>query len=186
MVTQTLIERCAQSDPRAQYELYRLLHPMMMSICTRYERNRQDATAVMNQGFLKILRHIGRIPDGVPFDPWARRIVINTVIDAFRKERTRREMETLDPPSENGFHTEVNDFLRDMEAEAFTDLLRHLPPVSRHVFNLFAIDGWSHAEIAESMGISEGTSKWHVNNARNLLKRALSREHARNLHIPLP
>lgn len=186
MVTQALIERCARGEPKAQSELYRLLHPTMIAICTRYERNRQDAAAVMNQGFLKILQNIGRIPRGVPFDPWMRRIVINSVIDAFRRDRARREMETLDPPSENGFHAEVNGFLREMEAEAFNALLQQLPPVSRHVFNLFAIDGWSHAEIAEALDISEGTSKWHVNNARNLLKRALAKEHARTLHTPWP
>src|SRR5262245_30832525 len=118
MVTKALIERCARGEPRAQYELYRLLHPMMITICTRYERNRQDASAVMNQGFLKILRNIGRIPPGAPFDPWARRIVINTVIDAFRRDRSRKEMETLEPPAENGSHTDVNGFLNDMEAEA--------------------------------------------------------------------
>lgn len=173
MVHNTLLERCARQEAKAQYELYRVLYPMMMSICTRYERNRQDAAATMNQGFLKILQHLGRRPDHVPFEPWARRVVINTVIDQFRRNKERMANEQLSDDLGDHDSSEVNAYLAEMEAEAFAGLLERLPPVSRHVFNLFAIDGFAHAEIAELLGISEGTSKWHVNNARTLLQKAI-------------
>jgi len=174
MVTETLIGRCAKEETRAQYELYRALQPMMMSICSRYERNKQDATARMNQGFLRILQNIGKRRPEVPFEPWARRIMINTVIDEFRKDRTRKVNETLDAPTERPTCIDVNEYLRDMETEAFADLLLRVPPMSRNVFNLFAIDGYGHAEIAAMLGISEGTSKWHVSNARGILQDALA------------
>lgn len=186
MVTDALIERCIRQEAKAQYELYRALYPMMMSICSRYERNRQDAAATMNQGFLKILQHIGRKPSTAPFDPWARRVVINTVIDQFRRDKERKAQEKLSDAMEDHDDNEVNSYLQDMEAEAFANLLQKLPPVSRNVFNLFAVDGYAHAEIAELLGISEGTSKWHVNHARGILKQAITTMAGqRTLNTPL-
>jgi RNA polymerase sigma factor (sigma-70 family) len=169
----TLIERCIRKEAKAQYELYKALYPMMMGVCTRYERNKQDAVAMMNAGFLKILDRIGDRRPEVPFEAWARRIMINTVIDAFRRSKQRKANESLAEPVESVDRAEVNDYLSNMEAEAFAELLLRVPPVSRNVFNLFAIDGYGHQEIAELLGMSEGTSKWHVNHARGILQRAI-------------
>jgi RNA polymerase sigma-70 factor (ECF subfamily) len=174
MVNDALIARCIREEPKAQYELYRALHGMMLSICSRYERNREDATACMNQGFLKILQNIRKKRPEVPFEPWARRIIINTVIDNYRKERERKSTETLDVPVEASSFSEVNEYLGQMEAEAFAELLQRVPSTSRKVFNLFAIDGFAHAEIAAVLGMSEGTSKWHVSNARSILQQAIA------------
>ncbi|MBK8341308.1 MAG: sigma-70 family RNA polymerase sigma factor [Flavobacteriales bacterium] len=173
MVTESLILRCVQQEPKAQYELYRALYRQMMSITTRYERNQQDAVARMNQGFLKILTGIGDRRPEVPFELWSRRIMINTVIDAFRRDKRRKAQEVLDAQMDLPEASEVNDYLRHMEADALNDLLLRVPPMSRNVFNLFAVDGCSHAEIAELLGIGESTSKWHVHHARNLLKKAV-------------
>ena len=175
MVSDQLIARCLREEPKAQYELYRLLHPLLMGICTRYERNRQDAVARMNQGFLKILTHLADRRPEVPFELWSRRIMINTVIDNHRHEKQRREMESLDAPLDEGTLTEVNDYLKQMDAEAFAQLLARVPDMSRKVFNLFAIDGFGHQEIAAMLGISEGTSKWHVSHARQVLQHAIAR-----------
>lgn len=175
MVTESLIARCIRAEAKAQYELYRVLYAPLMGICSRYERNKQDAVARLNDGFLKILTNLPERRPEVPFEPWARRIMINTVIDEFRKDRKRKAMENLDAPLDSGTLLEVNDFLRHMEADAFAELLRQVPDMSRKVFNLFAIDGYAHAEIAEELGISEGTSKWHVAHARQVLQKALAR-----------
>lgn len=175
MVTETLIARCSRQETKAQYELYRAMHPVLMSICTRYERNRQDASARMNHGFLKILQKLHERRPEVPFEAWARRIMINTVIDAFRHDRVRRSNETLDHPVNELPSTDINEYLELMEAESFARMLQQVPTMSRNVFNLFAIDGFAHAEIAELLGISVGTSKWHVSNARSILQQAISR-----------
>ena len=175
MVRENLISECIRKDPRAEHELYKAMYPMMMSICTRYERNRQDAAARMNEGFLKVLTNLGKRRPEVPFEAWARRIMINTVIDNFRKERERKAHETMDVPVNEHIGAEVNDYLRQMEAEAFAELLQRVPEMSRKVFNLFAIDGFSHAEIGEMLGISAGTSKWHVSHARQTLQQAIAR-----------
>jgi RNA polymerase sigma-70 factor (ECF subfamily) len=103
-----------------------------------------------------------------------RRIIINTVIDNFRHDRQRRQFESLDAELDEERLYEVNDYLRHMEADAFEELLRQVPHMSRQVFNLFAIDGYSHAEIAALLQISEGTCKWHVANARKLLQQAIA------------
>lgn len=174
MVSEALIARCARQESKAQYELYRALYGMMMGICTRYERDRQEATARMNQGFLKILTNLDQRRPEVPFDAWARLVMINTVIDAFRRSRDRRAHEILDLPPEHVDGSEPNAYLQHMEAEAFARLLSRVPPMSRNVFNLFAIDGYPHQEIARMLGISEGTSKWHVANARVILQKALT------------
>jgi RNA polymerase sigma-70 factor (ECF subfamily) len=174
MVNVELIERCIREDRKAQYELYRSLYPLMMSICTRYERNRDDAVSTMNNGFLKVLQNIGKRNGSVPFELWVRRVMINTVIDGYRHKKVRKELEILqDVPEESGSNSDANEYLKIMEAEAFERLLQGLSPVTRHVFNLFAMDGHSHAEISEMLGISTGTSKWHVSHARQELQRAL-------------
>lgn len=175
MVHDSLIARCIRKDGKAEHELYRELYPLMMSICSRYERNRQDAAARMNEGFLKVLLNLGKRRPEVPFEAWVRRIVINTVIDHYRKERERKAQETMEAPMEVNTGSEVNDYLRTMEAEAFAELLQHVPETSRKVFNLFVIDGYNHGEIGKLLGISAGTSKWHVSHARQLLQQAIAR-----------
>jgi RNA polymerase sigma factor (sigma-70 family) len=174
MIKEELIARCGRGESKAQYELYKALYGLMMSVCGRYERNKQDAVARMNQGFLKILTNLDKRRPEVPFELWARRIMINTVIDEYRKDRQRKAEESLDAPLDEGTLMEVNDYLRHMEAEAFTALLQRVPDMSRKVFNLFAVDGFAHAEIAARLGISEGTSKWHVSHARQVLQQAIA------------
>ncbi len=176
MINDSLIAGCVRKDPKAQYELYRALYPMMMSICTRYERDKQEAAATMNQGFLKILDNVGSRRTDVPFEPWARRVVINTVIDAHRRDKERKAFESADIDGHEPAVSDINDYLKHMEAEAFADLLTRVPTMSRTVFNLFAIDGFSHAEIAEMLGLSEGTTKWHVSHARTVLRHAIAGE----------
>lgn len=174
MVSDALIADCIRKDPRAEHELYRALYPLMMGVCMRYERNRQDAAARMNEGFLKVLLNLGKRKADVPFEAWVRRILINTVIDGFRRDQQRKTMERMDATLDEHTGTTVNEYLRHMEAEAFAQLLDRVPEMSRRVFNLFAIDGYGHAEIAGMLGISEGTSKWHVSHARQVLQQAIA------------
>ncbi len=176
MVNETLIARCIREEAKAQYELYRALHPQMMAICSRYERNKQDAVARMNQGFFKILTNLAKRRPDVPFELWTRRVMINTIIDDFRQQKQRKEQESLDAPLDDMDRATANDYLRDMEADAFNALLQRVPEMSRRVFNLFAVDGYPHQEIAALLGISEGTSKWHVSHARQVLQQALAQQ----------
>ncbi len=174
MIDKELIDGCIRKEPKAQEALYRALYGRMMAICSRYERNEQDAVARMNEGFLKVLTNLGSRRPEVPFELWVRRIMINTVIDDFRKERQRKDVERMDATVEEHTMSHVNDYLQHMEAEAFAALLQRVPDMSRQVFNLFAIDGYPHAEIATMLNISEGTSKWHVSHARKVLQGSIA------------
>ncbi|MEM6802409.1 MAG: RNA polymerase sigma factor [Bacteroidota bacterium] len=175
-----MIKACIRQDRKAQEQLYRLCFPVMMGICARYFRNESEAVSAMNEAFLKILNNLKKRKEGVPFEAWVRRICINSSIDKFRKDKTYKTY--IQPGWEhdeehfNDVAFEINHAELKLDAEAIENLIHELPPVSRQVFNLFAIDGYSHREIGDLLGISEGTSKWHVSFARKELKAKLLRE----------
>jgi RNA polymerase sigma factor (sigma-70 family) len=176
LVDQELISRCISEEPKAQYEMYKALYSLMMSVCSRYERNKQDAVAKMNEGFLKVLTHLQDRKENVPFELWVRRIMINTVIDEHRKDKSRKSIEVLKDDIDGAVEESVNEYLKDMESEQFEMMMMRLPEMTGRVFNLFAIDGYSHAEISEMLGMSEGTSRWHVAQARKELQDAILKE----------
>lgn len=173
-INRQLLTDCEQGDQRAQYQLYRSCFPLLMSVCMRYKKEESEAAAVLNIGFLKILRGLPKYKSNVPFEAWIRRIMINTIIDEFRKDRKVRElMEYKDfSDSSQDHHSQVdfNKADQQFDAEQLEALIHQLPPVSQKVFNLFAIDGYSHMEIGEMLGISSGTSKWHLSSARKKLQ----------------
>lgn len=113
----------------------------------------------------------------MPFGLWVRRITINTIIDEFRKKKLvyeQTELVDFDDPENEADRTVLNNYVQKMDAAQIQAMIDTLPETSRRVFNLFAIDGFSHKEIAAMAGISEGTSKWHVNFARTKLKELIS------------
>ncbi|MFI5150397.1 MAG: RNA polymerase sigma factor [Bacteroidia bacterium] len=182
-IDNTLLDACILRDRKAQYRLYKVCYGFLVSICLRYTRNRDDADALLNLGFLKILNNLEKRREEVPFPLWIRRIMINSIIDEFRKNRQEKEQFRVTDFSES--HVEyddelINDYIRKTDPEYILRLIRELPSVSGRVFNLFAIDGYSHKEIGELLNISEGTSKWHVNFARTRLKERL-RENSKPL-----
>lgn len=149
-----------------------------MSVCCRYKSNKEDAEEILNIGFLKILNSMDKYQDKVPFIAWIRRIMINTIIDEYRKSKNEREnMEYMDINESKYSNTEYEGNTADLELDA-TDLLKmldNLPDMSKKVFNLYAIDGYSHKEISEMLNISVGTSKWHVSFSRTELKKIIEK-----------
>ena len=176
-ISPQLIKACIKQERQAQSELYRLCYGVLMGVCLRYHTNKEDAVAAMNQGFLKILNKLESRGESVPFEAWIRRIMINTLIDEFRKNRRRKEMihytDWEEPVPARGEELDFNEADQRLDAEAVEVLIQALPPMSRQVFNLFAVDGYAHQEIADRLGISVGTSKWHVSNARKTLQEQL-------------
>lgn len=172
-VTADLLQSAQKGDRKAQYALYRFCFPVLMPVCVRYKRDEQEAVAALNHGFLKILNNLGRYQAEVPFGAWARRIMINTLIDEFRREKKWREATVFSENFERehaGGAVDWNEADQRFDLQQLEQLLHRLPPATRQVFNLFAIDGFSHTEIAAALDISEGTSKWHVNSARKQLQ----------------
>jgi len=169
-----LLQAAHKGDRKAQYALYRACFPVLMAVGMRYKRDKQDAVAAVNTGFLKIIQHLDRYKgDEVPFEAWIRRVMINTVIDEFRKEKKWRELTVFTEDIERVYPAEPIDWneadLR-LDAQYLESLLQKLPPMTQKVFNLFALDGFSHPEISALLGMSEGTSKWHVSRARAQLQ----------------
>ena len=172
-ITPDLLHAAQQGDRKAQYQLYRQCFPVLMAVCLRYRRDQSEAAAALNDGFLKILQNLHRYPADAPFEAWIRRIQINTLIDLFRREAKWRDTvllsEKMEQDGDSG-GVDWNEADRRFDSEQLENLLQRLPPVSRQVFNLFALDGFSHAEISAQLGMSEGTSKWHVSFARSQLR----------------
>ena len=169
---ENLIKKCLKKDRKAQNELYRACYDFMMAICWRYARNKEDAVAFVNAGFLKVLINIKKYKPEVPFELWLRRVVINEVIDQIRKNKNYkaqieiRETEQLPhyqiAPPLNDAQEEKIDWIREKAKE--------LPKVTGRVFNLYAFDGYKHQEIAAMLNISEGTSQWHYSMAKQKLR----------------
>ena len=181
VIEKQLLAACINRERKAQFLLYKKCYGVLMSVCMRYKKNREDASGLVNQGFLKILNNIEKYNETAPFEAWIRKIMVNTVIDEFRKEKKDIEsMEYSDFQSrynrDYNQHINYNYADQNFDAEELEKMLMELPPKSRQVFNLFAIDGYAHKEIGEMLKISEGTSKWHVNFARNKLREMIEKK----------
>ncbi|MBC8048010.1 MAG: RNA polymerase sigma factor [Fimbriimonadaceae bacterium] len=173
-----LLKKCASGERQAQNKLYKQSFSLLMGVCSRYTKNKDDAMALLNLGFCKILMHADKYKEHIPPELWMRRVMINTAIDEFRKNKNYNEQTQLKDFSDHSVElsyddSEANLYDAKIESERLQQMLNELPNITGKVFNLFAIDGYSHKEIAELLGMSEGTSKWHVNNARTLLKQML-------------
>ncbi|MBO6516130.1 MAG: RNA polymerase sigma factor [Bacteroidia bacterium] len=174
-VDRTTIKECIKGDKRAQYRLYRDLYENFMGMCIRYRQNKEDATSSFNNGFVKILSNLSQVKDLVAFESWVKRILINQMLSELKKEgRERNRNQPIDEIRNESINTVENEGVQRLDAEYLKILLNYLPEKTRQVFNLFAIDGFSHKEIANLLGITEGTSKWHVADARKRLKNRLN------------
>jgi RNA polymerase sigma factor (sigma-70 family) len=175
-----MLQAAQKGDRKAQYALYRVCFPVLMAVCVRYKRDEQEAAAAVNNGFMKILQNLDRYRrEEVPFEAWIRRIMINTVIDEFRREKKWRELTVFTDTIEKEHPKEPiswNEAEQRLDVQHLEDMLRRLPRVTQQVFNLFALDGFTHREIGEMLAISEGTSKWHVNHARTQLQNWIKTE----------
>ena len=166
---QIIIRGCLKNDRRAQEELYKRFYPAMISLCLRYLRDRNDAVEVLNDAFLKVFRQLSRYdPSRAVLYTWIRTIVINTALDTLRKQKIIRNREMLSNEEEEpGID---NDALSKLSGDELLSLIRRLPTTTSLVFNLYVVDGYAHREIAALLSISEGTSRWHLNDARRQLK----------------
>jgi len=172
-VSKQLIERVINKDRKAQLDLYRICFSTLMSVAFRYKKNEADAAALSNDAFLKILLNISKYNTETPINAWVRRVAINNAIDDYRKNKKREEtIETVDnfDNIEEADYFELNN---EIEYQELNKMLLSLPNATRVVFNLFAIDGYTHKEITEELNIKLETSKWHMKEARKRLKALL-------------
>jgi len=166
-----LIALCIKQDRKAEYELYKLTYSYLMGICMRYSKDKDSASECLNMGFMKILKNLTTYKPEIPFKSWIRRVMVNTLIDEYRKNKKERERVTyVEEYYDSSDFSDVNEALSRINYNQLLVQINLLPEATKKVFNLFAIDGYSHKEIGEMLTISEGTSKWHLNAARQKLK----------------
>lgn len=168
---QNLIVACINKERWAQRQLYETYYGKMMGVCLRYATNEEDARDILHEGFIKVFKNLGRYKPGTSLGAWIRRIMINTAIDFYRKS-IRRRTEDL----EKAQHTSVvgPDPISNCSAQEIMKAVQKLSPAYRAVFNLYAIEGYAHKEIAEQLGISESTSRSNLVKARSKLKAMLA------------
>jgi RNA polymerase sigma-70 factor (ECF subfamily) len=164
---QQLIAGCLQQNRKDQKMLYKAFYGFAMSICLRYAGNRYEASEIMNQGFLKVFTNLHKYDTDRPFIAWVGRIMMNTSVDYYRSNLKLSLTDDLDAAEDIG-HYELPD--RKLNYDDLLSMVQQLPNAYRTVFNLFAIEGFSHEEIATQLGISTGTSKSNLFKAREKLK----------------
>jgi len=164
---QKLVTGCLKDDRISQKLLYKSFYGFAMSICLRYAGNRYEASEIMNQGFYKVFKNLVKYDFTKPFKPWLGRIMVNMSIDYYRSNLKIAHTEELD----SAMHvndTELAD--KNLSYNELLDMIRELPRSYRTIFNLYAIEGYSHEEIGAMLNISVGTSKSNLHKAREKLK----------------
>jgi len=167
-----LIEGCRAGHRLAQKHLYKRFYGQMLGICMRYTRNKEEAVEVLNDSFLKVFQGIDKYNGSGALGGWIAKIVFYTAIDYVRKHTSYKKIIDLESTYESEIESDVLDRL---SAQELMGLVQKVTPASQSVFSLYAIEGYSHKEAAEMLGISVGTSKWHLANARKELKSMLMR-----------
>ncbi len=180
-----LLEGCLQNDRKCQELLYRQFYGYAMGVCMRYVPVREEALEVVNDGFLKIFQKVQMYDAEKPFKIWLRRIMINTALDHYRQNVKYQNHTDLSVAENVIAASESDNAYSKLAHEDLIELIQQLTPAYRTVFNLYVIDGFSHEEIAQKLGISEGTSKSNLARARENLRVMLAKkksdEYARGL-----
>lgn len=171
MTERELIEGCLRGDRAAEEELFRRYSGKMLAVCRRYARHEMEAEDLLQEAFVRVYANLGQFRFQGSFEGWIRRIVVHTVLKHFRKLSIQREQigipehadeDSVDPAA-----------LHQLHEEELLKLIAALPDGYRVVFNLYAIEGYSHKEIAEMLGIGESTSRSQFLKARKALQAQL-------------
>jgi RNA polymerase sigma-70 factor (ECF subfamily) len=177
-----IVDGCIRNDRRAQEQLFKMYYGKMLAVCRRYMADNDSAQEVLQEGFIKVFDKIGGFDFKGSLEGWIRRIVTNTAIDAFRKTKrnpfqTENDALFKQEASEEMIDQEEWDLL-ELKAEAALEAIQELSPAYRNVFNLFVIEDYSHKEIADLLGINEGTSKSNLAKAKMNLQKLLKKKYS--------
>lgn len=171
---ESIINACIDENDRAQKLLVKMHLGLAKSIAIRYAANHEEAEEIVNDAFLKMFNHLPKYDLLQPFKAWFRTIVVNTAIDSFRKQRKFLHQVELDKIDVEYSGVDV---LSKISADEILKLVQELPPSYRMVFSLFVVDGYTHREIADMLGIKEGTSKSNLQDARRKLQTMIKQQY---------
>ena len=163
-----IIYKCREENSGAQTALYRLFSSKMYGVCLRYAKDSAEAEDLLQEGFVRVFTKIRQFEFKGSFEGWMRRIMVNTALEKFRKQDRLYPIEEMNIYESTEW---VDDTISSITADDLMRIIQELPPQYRLVFNLFAIEGYSHTEIGEMISISEGTSKSNLSRARAILQR---------------
>jgi RNA polymerase sigma factor (sigma-70 family) len=174
-----IAKRCAANERQAQELLYRRFFQTMLQMCLRYTGGDKDrALEILNDGCLRVFKKINLYEGRGSLEGWIRRLIFHAVSDYYKANNNYLKNIVFDElPIENQPKSrEKEGALSTLFFEDLLVLVDYLPPATRQVFKLYAVEGFSHAEISEQLGITTGTSKWHLSEARNKLKTLLKKQ----------
>jgi RNA polymerase sigma-70 factor (ECF subfamily) len=160
-----LIERCKHNDAQAQSQLYKRYASKLFSVCLKYSRNYVEAQDNLQDAYLTIFKKIGQFKSQGSLEGWMKRITINTALQRYRSAGV---FDIINEDQIEDVYVDVED--DDMSIDYLLNIIQELPDRYRLVFNLYALDDYSHKEIAEMLTISTGTSKSNLARARTILK----------------
>ncbi len=167
-----LIQGCVNEDRSCQRMVYERYASKMMTVCLRYSRHRLEAEDILQDGFVKVFNNLEKFQFKGSFEGWIRRIMVNTALKNFRKSSVKKELIGIED-YEHG--SEEPDVLPRLSAEVLLKLVSELPAGYKVVFNLYAIEGFSHREIAETLEIKESTSRSQLVKARKMLQNRIAK-----------
>ncbi|MBW3467233.1 RNA polymerase sigma factor [Arthrospiribacter ruber] len=175
-----LLKGCLKGERKAQQQLYEQYSGKFLAICIRYVKDRDLAEDVMIEGFMKIFEKLTQFEEKGSFEGWMKRIIVTQSLLTLRNNKNLNMEVTMDST------LQVSDAIYELthlETSELLELIKELPVGYRTVFNLYAIEGYSHAEIADLLGITESTSKSQLNRARNVLKQKIADQQIKERRI---
>ena len=167
-----LINGCLSGTWAFQQMLYKQYAAKMLTVCMRYTTNRFEAEDILQEGFILVFEKLAQFKRQGSFEGWIRKIMVNKAIEHYRKSATVYPVIDV-ADVEN--HISVDDVMSQINANELLEMIQELPPMYKMVFNLYAFEGMTHKEIAEKLGVAEGTSKSNLSDARTLLKKKITR-----------
>jgi RNA polymerase sigma-70 factor (ECF subfamily) len=168
----SLIKGCLEKDRQAQNQLYKLFSGKMLSLCFRYSQSREEAEDTLVEGFMKVYENLHQFKNKGSLEGWIRRIMVNTAIEKYRRANKLYRTVQLTEVREMDFTADT--ILNEINVKELILLIQKLPSGYQIVFNLYVFEGLKHKEIAEKLGISEGTSKSNLFDARAILQRGIA------------
>ncbi len=169
---QLLIKGCIAGERTSQARLYNLYARKMMGVCMWYARNKEEAEEILQDGFMRVFTYLHKYAAIGSFEGWIRKIMVNAALFKYRNKSHLRPVVEYNADTHDT--SEGSSVIALLDAKELVNLVQTLSPVYRMVFNLYVLEGMKHREIAELLGISEGTSKSNLADARAILQRALT------------
>jgi RNA polymerase sigma factor (sigma-70 family) len=173
-----IVRGCQDGDAVAQHDLYDMFKSKMFGVCLRYAGNYHDAEDIMQEGFIKVFEKIHQFGFKGAFEGWIRKVMVNTALEKYRMHfQTVTIYENL-PEAD---HELEKDITGNIEVSELMNIIQELSPKYRVVFNLYALEGYSHKEISAMLNITEGTSKSNLSRARVILQEKVNKYYSKSI-----